>query len=112
MRTIGIGLFVFTLSSCAASSGNGTEDGGQSSPTGGTQNAGGAWATGGAAGTGGAKATGGATGTGGAASGGSNATGGSGGLPHVMQACPGLDAGTAGVWENITPSGIGYPHWC
>jgi hypothetical protein len=43
----------------------------------------------------------------------SGGSGGSaGGPPHLVQACPGIDGGGAGVWENITPPGIGFPKWC
>jgi hypothetical protein len=68
-------------------------------------------ATGGRSGTGGAPGAGGGTGTGGK-TGSGGATDGGGGTPHVVEACPGLDGGTVGVWESITPPGTGYPKWC
>jgi hypothetical protein len=34
------------------------------------------------------------------------------GPPHVVQACPSVDGGSVGVWENITPPGTGFPNWC
>jgi hypothetical protein len=93
-------------------------DGGGAKPTGGSTGSGGAKATGGATGSGGA--TGGSTGSGGATkpatggstgSGGASATGGAtgsgGALPHQVTDCSAL--GTAGVWQEVSPSAFHNP---